>query len=581
MIAAIPVVLMRPNTNWEAVIDKVAGRPEIAAGEEFIRINGRNSLSYVFYARWFCIPISVLGGWLCWRWASRLYSRAAGLLALGLWSFSPNVLAHGPLATADMSGTVFGLLACYLFWRWLNQTTWRYASWAGLALGLGLLGKITNLYLVPYLACFGAMAIVCSRRKNPVRPRKEVACQVAWALFVGWMVLHAGYGFQHALLPVKSFRFTSRFMAGPEATHETRLTQGGNRFADSWLGELPSPVPGDYLVGIDLQMRDFEVFQYSYLRGEWRAPGWPWYYLYAALIKVPVGTLLLLGLALAATVLRRDRCSSSKDELFVVLPALIVLTLVSSQTGMNRHFRYVLPAFPFVFIWLGKTAAITLTDRFLVPLARLRAKAAATGKGPPTTTTSRIGALACLLLSSVAVESLSVYPHSLSFFNVLVGPRAAAEHLTDSNIDWGQDFLFLQRWLADHRTCRPLRVIGSVSYPLESLGIGGGDGSVISETTVPEAGALPPLPGWYAVSVSRLYQHEGRYARFLRLRPVAMAGYSVYIYHVTAEDAERLRQNAGLTVAPGSGKIDSRCPSPFSQEQSDGRASPDPSPVRP
>jgi hypothetical protein len=48
-----------------------------------------------------------------------------------------------------------------------------------------------------------------------------------------------------------------------------------------------------------------------------------------------------------------------------------------------------------------------------------------------------------------------------------------------------------------------------------------------------------PQPGWYALSVNHLYDREKQYRYFLNFEPVAMAGYSIYIYHITPEDANR------------------------------------------
>ena len=45
-------------------------------------------------------------------------------------------------------------------------------------------------------------------------------------------------------------------------------------------------------------------------------------------------------------------------------------------------------------------------------------------------------------------SSLGHFPHSLAYFNELAGgPRRGAEHLLNSNIDWGQDLLHLERWI--------------------------------------------------------------------------------------------------------------------------------------
>ncbi len=56
-----------------------------------------------------------------------------------------------------------------------------------------------------------------------------------------------------------------------------------------------------------------------------------------------------------------------------------------------------------------------------------------------------------------------------------------------------------------------------------------------------------PEPGWYALSVNYLYDREKQYRYFLELEPVAIIGYSIYVYHLTEEDANRMRKELGLS----------------------------------
>ena len=114
-----------------------------------MRANQSKSFWLFTIARWACIPFSVLGGYVCFRWAHELYGRNAGLVALVLWCFCPNILGHGQLITPDVSATALGVLAGYLFWRWLKQPAWSTALAAGLALGLVELTKFTFVVLFP------------------------------------------------------------------------------------------------------------------------------------------------------------------------------------------------------------------------------------------------------------------------------------------------------------------------------------------------------------------------------------------------------------------------------------------------
>jgi hypothetical protein len=205
----------------------------------------------------------------------------------------------------------------------------------------------------------GEKDALSSRGARWLRWRELVMLGVQFAISI--YVLNLGYGFEGTFTRLGDFQFVSAALAA-EGDGERARVQGGNRFADSWLAGLPVPLPKHYVLGIDLQKRDFENYdQPSYLRGEFRKKGWWYYYLYALAIKVPLGTWVLFLLACTAGWWKRlltthpSPLTSSppwRDEFVVLCPAVVILAFVSSQTGFSEHMRYVLPIFPFVFIWI-------------------------------------------------------------------------------------------------------------------------------------------------------------------------------------------------------------------------------------
>lgn len=373
---------------------------------------------------------------------------------------------------------------------------------------------------------------------------------------VAVLVMNLGYGFEGTFTPLGEFPFVSRALTRDAALPATARP---NRFRDEWLGKLPVPLPESYVLGIDQTKAEFERGKRSYLRGEWKHGGWWYYYLYALAVKVPLGTWLLVFLAFAATACSHNFRRRWRDEVVLLAPAACVMMLVSSQTGFNAHLRYVLPAFPFVFIWLGKLFASPLKNA--TPPTREPAGPAPARRALPWAAGA---ALVCSTLSC-----LSVYPHCLAYFNLIGGgPLHGHAHLVDSNIDWGQDLLYLRRWLDQHPEARPLTL---AYFGLTDPALAG------IEFTLPPAAAsrwpgsgdssgVGPRPGWHAVSVNYLrgygipaFDGAGRQAGiggddftyFQRLTPVAIAGRSIYIYHVTAAEANRLRRQLGLpSLAP-------------------------------
>jgi hypothetical protein len=173
--------------------------------------------------------------------------------------------------------------------------------------------------------------------------------------------------------------------------------------------------------------------KYSYLRGNYRDRGWWYYYFYALAVKTPLGTSVLGIVALLGCAVS-SRCRAPlRDEVALAVPMLVVLVLVCSHTGFNNNVRYALPAVPFGIVWVSRVGGLLQSRlwRKLIP---------------------------AFLLCSV-IEVACVYPHSLSFFNSLVGgPSHRPEHLIDSNVDWGQDLLNLRSWLDRHTEVRNIRI---------------------------------------------------------------------------------------------------------------------------
>jgi hypothetical protein len=559
MVAVIPVLFAQPKTDWSEYSDAPGVRSEFPIGRDFITANGERSFWFFTWARWACIPFSLLGGAICFRWARDLYGDWSGLLALTLWCFGPNILANGQMITPDMGATALGATAAYVFWKWLKQPSWPLALASGLTLGLALLTKATWIILFglwPALwLLWRAAGFIPAVSPQPAVETKtdgiNPAVRVGWkgrltqplqlaaTLLLGLYVLNAGYGFEGFFEPLGKYQFVSETLGGPQTPG---VTIAQNRFAGTWLAAIPMPVPRNYLEGIDVQKRDFESHFYSYLRGEWRKEGWWYYYLYGLVVKVPLGVWALSLLATVLVLFRPGHGTSWRGELTLLAPAAVVLTLASAETGFNHHLRYVLPVFPFCFVWLSKAARVFERKNRMASVLTGAAAAWAVG------------------------SSVWVYPHSLSYFNELVGgAENGSAHLVDSNIDWGQDLFYLRDWLKAQPEARPLGLAyfgyfdpraAGIEFALPPKGP-----TTPEEATGLDARELGPRPGWYAVSVTILQGYDypvpdGRgsvrsfplkgLSYFQRFRPVSRAGWSIYIYHITPGKCAQVRRAMGL-----------------------------------
>ncbi len=571
LVATLPVLLARPDTGAIVASDVPGARPEWDIGDRFARANAERYPGLVILARLAGIGWSLLGAWLVYRWAMVLWGDTGGLLALSVWCFEPNVIAHAHLITPDLPATVAAAWAAYTYRNYLFQPSWSSAYVAGMVLGVAQLCKFTLVVLYPVWGLLWLIFAFHVRRSADVRRSAEVTSsagdnpgsdsdkcypprvgiwtqlgQLAFLFAVCLFVINLGYEFSGTGKRLGDFRFVSETFCGKSDLGSANVP--GNRFRETWLGRIPVPFPADYLCGIDVQRRDFELYRsrYSYLGGQWRVGGWWHYYLYAAAVKVPLGIWGLLILALVTPWLQRRPTASDgrlRESLVLWLPALAVLALASSQRSLQNHFRYVLPMFPLVIVYLGSLGPA------LIVSGRWR-------KG-----------LAAALLAWAIGSYLWVHPHSLAYFNELAGgPDRGHNHLLGSNIDWGQDLFRLRSWLTRHPEAASMqiayfnhidpRIIG-LTFELPPHGLTGAGPPPSGEA----ASQLGPHPGYFAVSVrfvrgNQAAPPDGRggyrfapfrsYEYFHRFRPFAKTGYSIFVYHITLEQANTVRAAYGL-----------------------------------
>ena len=133
------------------------------------------------------VLIGVLLGVFLFLWARALYGHWAASLAIALYAFCPNILAHTRLITPDIVLTAFSFIAMYFFWRLLRNGTIKYAVFCGAALGLALLAKYTAVLLLP--ACIGlALLQTWQRKRVPVVPCLVAAALAAAVLLLGYQM---------------------------------------------------------------------------------------------------------------------------------------------------------------------------------------------------------------------------------------------------------------------------------------------------------------------------------------------------------------------------------------------------------
>lgn len=492
LVASIPVQLTNAKYDWSHYTISPGARYEHDVGRDFLIANGDQSFWLFTLGRWACIPFSLFGALVCYSWAKQLFGIPSALIALLLWCFSPNILAHAQQLTPDIGVTALSLSASYAFWYWAQKPSKLRVSIAGGILGLAVLAKTNAVVLYPALVTGVLIHFWVTKRCR----WWQATGQILIAFLISIYIINLGYGFEGSFKPLGKYRFFSNTLGTPE---------GSNRFADNVAGIIPIPFPAAFLEGIDLQRRDFEnndTSKRTYFRGKWYDHGWWWYYFYVVAVKVPVG-IWILFFAGCLMLVFRTMPHRVDSFCYLTIPGAALFALACSQTGFGHSLRYVLPAFPFAFL-LASAALCETSSRSTKMIAYT--------------------ALGWFLISS-----LYIYPHSLSYFNEFAGgPKHGHYHLLDGNLDWGQDLLFIKDWIAENPDKTPLHVAYWGCLPLKQMGMKVNVRSFQTSKNISS--------GWYLVSVNYLrqehYEKRPVLVQFLDHEPKEIISYSTYIYYI-------------------------------------------------
>lgn len=459
----------------------------------------------------FCFGLAVF---FC---AREFYGLRAGYVALLLFLFLPEVLAHGQLVTTDVSVAGFFFVAVYAFYRALWHSSWAAFLLACLAAGCAVIAKFSGVLVFPALALIGLGAIFSAeplvlprlRRKISSRLGKLVMVLAALVLMalIGWALIWTSYGWRYSIAPTAISAEAlnwSQYWTRPSLAIDTMRFARAQRL-----------LPEAFIYGFLRATTSLEG-RNAFLMEEYSTTGWWYYFPVTFLIKTTIPLLLLIILGF---VFWRRYGTRLAGELMLLLPVALylVFALTSNFNIGNRH---LLPIYPFLIVFAAKMG------RALEP-------------GQP-----RLLALICVaLLGWHVFEAARVYPHHLAYFNQIAGGPAGGYHwLVDSNLDWGQDLKGLAAYQRAHPeeplylsyfgTAKP-EYYGIQAKYLPAFSPGNRRREVVSFNDVP-SGALVAVsatslqglnfteqtaPGWRAFM-----------ARLQRTAPLTTIGHSIFIY---------------------------------------------------
>jgi hypothetical protein len=460
----------------------------------------------LFSGRMMILLMGVLLAILIFLWARDLYGLSGGVLAIALFCFDPNFIAHSGLVTTDVGAALFMFGAVYFLWRTYRQLTVVHAMLMSIFFALAFITKFSAVLLAPTFALLAAWQCFFSKNwavghkaqrtlATPLSKSLAVVGLMLAAILATLIAIWAAYDFRYSAAkdPVHAGQVESSIFQDksgridPAGQHQVkaypdkepghfpieqilRQTAATKVLLKYWPATEESPIMTPDIkeemdrAPIGLSGRclriagDHHLLPEAYLyglaqtqmkslrRGSFlRGEYTSRGFQDYFLWTFLLKTPLVAMFAMAASlffVIRRKELWRS-PTMFILAPVFLYLG-VSLSSGLNIGHRHLLPIYPFLFVLCGRLA---------LEWNKLRS-----------TIKPRI---ACCAVAAIAVsnfivlappwEPAMVYPHYLAYFNELGGgPRNGYKNLVDSNLDWGQDLKALKRWTDKHQLKEPI-----------------------------------------------------------------------------------------------------------------------------
>ena len=415
-------------------------------------------------------------------WVRARVGNNGALIALTLYVFCPNILAHGSIAGTDLmaAAAFFISLICYI--ALIRQVTLIRLVATGSALGVLFTTKLVAFFILPTMLALlifrstDSWSLHLFGRSVTQRWHKSLVLIGIVLILGGYVVgvVWGVYGFQY------------RDSRGDEISFSNQMeTPFISVPVLDWAAAY-KVLPEAYLIAINKMLTTKNT---GYLKGETSYEGWWWYFPYALFVKTPIPSLLcfLFGIGCAAVQVRRlsDKSSADVPENVLEWMGMTLSVLFYSGIAMissyNVGIRLMLSIYPCMISLVGLS-----TPHF--------------GKSKILRYTL------CILLVWLGFTFIYQSSDPLSYFNEFVGgSKNGYKHLVDSNLDWGQDLPLLAEYLDERENQEVwLQYFGAISpssYGIEYQ-------PIVTPYAQPESVnvVLDPLSeGLYVVSLTYLF----------------------------------------------------------------------------
>lgn len=420
--AAIPLLIIRPSLNLTQFPQDWQTADVWRMGHHFFFESGNNIDFLMLCGRSMMLLWSLATGFLIFTWSRGLWGDLGGIFSLTLFAFSPTTLAHAPLITSDMCAAFWLLAATGAWWRLSERFTLLRLGLSVAATSLAVAAKFSGLLLFPIAIGIVIWRMLRCRSEQQTGPRQIWMMSSSLAYAAGWTGLVVVHAIVSALVIwcLFGFRFTAfndafgsgHFFSDLQAT---LLSTSVGRWPLAAVQKL-HVLPEAFIYGLSYVLFAAQK-RPAFAADQFSDAGWWWFFPFAFLVKSSVAELTAIFACICAGITvawKRGKTSALQclDRLAPLVCLVAVYGLISISSHLNIGQRHLLPLYPVLFIAAGGLCITSAGGRWL----------------------------ALAIAGMAGVESMSIRPDYLAFFNRLAGgPEAGWRLLVDSSLDWGQN----------------------------------------------------------------------------------------------------------------------------------------------
>jgi len=488
----------------------------------------------LFISRLVMVVITLSFGFLVFKWTSLVWGNGPGFLALGLFSLSPLILAHGQIVNMDVASALGIFASVYYFVKFLQKPDLKRILIISVVFGLTQLTKASALLLIPYFFILFFFWVIINRPagdKNVIFFVNQIKRYFLKLLLIAILVI---------LIIIFVYQVCMTCYPKEQQGADIRavlIAQRPELYQKiSWLPRL-ALIPilrnlAQYAFGAIWQYT--RNMNFSYFNGQGSSEAFPLYFPIGYFIKEPLAfhILTFLGLWFVVKRIKRKKSEFLKNNFFVVASFFWIifywLMLVKFST-INSGIRYLIPTLPFIYFLIAGGVGWWLNQRQNI----FSFKHAFVGG----------------LMAWQMVSVLSVYPFFLPYFNELVGgPAEGYRYLADVDVDWGQGIKRLGEWVKANGI-EQISVLSRFVVKYEEGGeyaeyfvynrnyqyyLGSKLRYLSSDTPVKGWVAIPVhLLQWGTAEPSRRYGWSSNSYDWLKdYEPVTKIGHSIFVYYI-------------------------------------------------